>query len=160
MKKISETITINATTETVFRYIDNINNTGWHMMKRSMPLMGSKLNLEILSENKSRPGAIYRWYGKILGLTIDFSETVTKWVPNKEKAWQTIGVPKIIIMSNYEMRFLVEPFGEKTRLIFEINYDLPRSPFWKFIGFLLDGWYSRWCLKNMIKGAKDNLERR
>ena len=159
MKKISETVTINAPAETVFGYVDDINNTGWHMMENSMPLMGSKLNLEILSENKSGLGATYRWYGKVLGLTVDFSETVTKWVLNKERVWHTIGFPKIIIMSNYEMRFLIEPLGQKTHLISEISYDLPNPLFWKFLGFLLAGWYSQWCLKNMTKDTKDNLEK-
>ncbi|MCL5985366.1 MAG: SRPBCC family protein [Actinobacteria bacterium] len=158
MKTITETTEIKASADVVFAYVDDIHNTGWHMMKSSMPLMGSKLNLEILSQNPTGAGATYRCYGKVLGLTIDFTETVIKWIPGKERVWRTIGKPKIIIMKNYEMWFTIEPIGSETRLTFGITYDLPRSLFWKMIGLLLAGWYSRWCLENMCSDAKKALE--
>ena len=42
---------IYATPAEVFAYMDNIGNTGMHMTKSSMPMMGSKLELKQLSEN-------------------------------------------------------------------------------------------------------------
>lgn len=39
------------TPEKVFAYMDSIGNTGAHMTKRSMAMMGSKLKLTQLSEN-------------------------------------------------------------------------------------------------------------
>jgi hypothetical protein len=158
MKTITETVEIAARPEAVFSYADDIRNIGWHMTESSMPLMGSKLNVQIVSKNPTGLGASYRWYGKVMGLTIDFTETVTKWVRNKERVWSTIGEPQIIIIGNYEMWFNLEPAGAKTRLTFGIRYDLPRPLFWRLVGFLLGGPYSRWCLKNMCGDAKKALE--
>lgn len=149
---------INASPETVFRYVDDIRNTGWHMTKASMPLMGSKLNLEILSKNSSGEGATYRWCGKVMGFTIDFTETVTKWIVNKEKRWKTVGEPRLVIISNYEMWFLVEPVSGQTKLTFGINYELPEPVLWRFLGWLLADWYCKWCLDHMTTDGKKALE--
>ena len=158
MKTLKQEIEIKSSPEKVFAYADDIHNTGWHMSKSSMPMMGSKLKLEILSKNPTGEGAVYRWSGKVMGLTIDFSEIVTKWVKNKERVWKTIGQPKIIIISNYEMWFFTDPSEKNTKLTFGISYDLPKDIFGFILGFLLADWYSKWCLNNMCQGAKDALE--
>lgn len=109
-------IGIRASPERVFAHMDDIANVGWHMEgKRSMPMMGGKLHLQKLSENATGVGATYRWYGKVLRMTIDFKETVTKWIENKEKVWSTIEDPKMIIMSKYEMRLHLSPTEKAQR---------------------------------------------
>jgi hypothetical protein len=158
MKSALKSVLINASPEAVFRYVDDIRNIGWHMTKSSMPLMGSKLNLEIVSPNQSGKGASYRWSGKVMGFTIDFLETVTTWQPNEEKRWRTVGEPRLVIISNYEMCFLVSPADGQTRLTFGIAYDLPQALLWRFLGWLLVGWYCNWCLGHMIADAKNALE--
>lgn len=158
MKTIIEKVDIHAPVSAVFSHVDDIRNTGWHMTESSMPLMGSKLNLEIISKKPTGLGATYRWYGKVMGLTMDFTETVTQWERNRARVWKTIGKPRIIIMGNYEMWFNLKPVGDKTRLTFGIAYDLPRSFFWKIVGLLLAAPYSRWCLRNMCRDAKEALE--
>lgn len=154
----SQTIQINKKVAQVFAYIDDIHNTGWHMEKSSMPMMGSKMTVETISEQKSGLGATYRWTGKVMGLRIDFTETITRWVKNKERVWQTIGDPQIIIMGNYVMGFFLKPILESTQLTFEIDYELPKPLFWSLVGRLLSPWYSRWCLSNMCNDAKATLE--
>ena len=47
--------------------------------------------LEILSDQATGFGATYRYSGTMMGLSIDFSESVTKYVPPREKVWRTIG---------------------------------------------------------------------
>jgi len=158
MRTVTASSLIDAPTETVFRYVDDIRNTGWHMTKSSMPLMGSKLSLEILSRNASGEGATYRWYGRVIGFAIDFKETVTKWIANKEKRWKTVGMPRLVIISNYEMWLLVEPVTWQTKLTFGISYDLPEPLFWRFMGWLLADWYCKWCLRHMTEDAKKALE--
>lgn len=158
MKTLNKSTIINASPEKVFKHVDDIHCTGMHMSKSSMTMIGSKLNLEILSKNPTGLGATYRWYGKVMGLTMDFSEIVTKWIVNKERIWATIGSPKLIIMSGYEMSFALEPIGDKSKLTFVISYDLPKPLFWNIIGLLLADWYSKWCLKNMCQDAKAALE--
>ena len=55
MNTVSETVDIRAPAESVFGYVDDIRNVGWHMTERSsMAMRGSRLKLEILSEHARR----------------------------------------------------------------------------------------------------------
>jgi hypothetical protein len=159
---VTKTAQILAPAERVFAYVDDIRNVGWHMTERSsMAMMGSRLKLEILSKQPTGLGATYRYSGTMIGLSLDFSETVTKYLPNREKIWHTVGEPQLLIISSYEMRLAVEPLSaSSSRLTISIAYDLPRSPFWRLVGRLLAGPYSRWCLRRMVGDAKRALEMR
>lgn len=91
MSTVTETVQILAPAERVFGYVDDMRNVGWHMTERSSSAMlGSRLKLEILSEQATGPGATYRYSGKMMGLTLDFSESVTKYVPDR-RAWRRLG---------------------------------------------------------------------
>jgi hypothetical protein len=160
MRTVSEIVDIQVPAETVFAYVDDIRNVGWHMTERSsMPMFGSRLKLDILSEKPTGLGATYRYSGRLLGLSLDVSESVTKYVPNREKIWRTIGHPRLLIIASYEMRIAVEPLSAgSSRLTISIAYDLPRSPIWRLVGRLLAGPYSRWCLRQMVGDAKRALE--
>jgi len=112
VNKLSRSVTIEAPSERVFAYVDDIRNLARHMSEsRSMPMMGSKLKLEIMTPETTGVGALYRYSGRMMGLTIDFSETVTQYVAGREKAWRTIGEPQLLIIAGYEMRVLVEPIS-------------------------------------------------
>src|SRR4029453_1540050 len=105
MTTVTEAVEIEAPAERVFRYVDDMRNVGWHMTDRSsMAMLGSRLKLEILSEQPTGLGATYRYSGTMMGLALDFSESVTKYVPNREKVWRAIGEPRLLIISAYQMR--------------------------------------------------------
>src|SRR5213594_439015 len=160
MKTVSETVEIRAPAETVFAHVDDIRNVGWHMTERSsMAMMGSRLRLELLSDQPTGLGAIYRYSGTMLGLTIDFSESVTKYVPPREKVWRTIGEPRLLFIASYEMRVAVEPLSpSSSRLTISIVYELPRSGFWRIVGLVLVRSYSRSCLRRMCRDTQRVLE--
>jgi uncharacterized membrane protein len=162
MTAVTEAVDIEAPAQSVFSYVDDIRNVGWHMTDRSsMAMLGSRLKLEILSEQPTGLGATYRYSGKTMGLSLGFSESVTKYVPNREKVWRTVGTPRLLIIDAYEMRVAVEPLSATaSRLTISITYELPRSPFWRVIGRLLAGPYSRWCLRRMLGDTKRSLESR
>ncbi len=98
MKTLQKKITVHASPEKVFTYMDNISNTGMHMTKSSMPMMGGKLELKQLSENTTGLNSKFRWTGKMMGFTVDFTVVVSKWIKDKEKVWETIGEAKMIIL--------------------------------------------------------------
>jgi len=156
---VSKTVQVNASPEVVFSHLDDIRNVGQHMSERSMALMGNKLELSIL-DGREGVGAIYAWKGEVLWMPIDIKETVTRWVENREKSWRTTGEQKIIILDGYEMRFSLSPWEGGTKLSFEIEYTLPRNPLNWVLGRLLASWYCRWCLNNVVDGAKEYLEQR
>ena len=85
MKTLQRKIIINAPPTKVFIYMDNTGNTGMHMIKSSAMMMGNKLQLQQLSENKTGANAKFRWFGKMMGFKMDFTVEVTKWIKDKEK---------------------------------------------------------------------------
>ena len=161
MITVTETADIRAPAEDVFAYVDDIRHVGWHMTERSSMAMGSRLKLEILSKRPTGPGATYRYSGRMMGLFLEFSESVTRYIPNREKVWSTIGKPRLLIISSYEMRLAVEPLSAaSSRLTISIAYELPQSAFWHIVGRLLAGPYSTWCLRQMVGDAKRAIEMR
>ena len=138
--------------------MDNINNTGMHMTKSSKPMMGSRLELKQLSENATGLNSKFRWFGKMMWFTMDFTVVVTKWIKNKEKVWETIGEAKMIIMGWYQMRLVISPEGANTKAELSIAYTKPKNIFLKFIAFFLAPLYANWCLNNMLKDSKKMLE--
>jgi len=162
MPTLSRSVSIAVPVARVFAYVDDIRNLARHMSESgSMPMMGSKLKLEIMTPELTGVGAVYRYSGRMMGLTIDFSETVTKYVAGREKVWRTIGQPQLLIMAGYEMRVLVEPVSPaSSRLTIGIDYELPRVGVWRALGWTLAGAYSRWCLTSMVEGSKLDLEQK
>jgi hypothetical protein len=161
MPVLGRSATINAPAERVFSYVDDIRNLARHMSERgSMPMMGSKLDLEIVSPRPTGVGAVYRYSGRVLGLVIEFEERVTRYVPGREKIWRTIGTPRLLILDSYEMRVQVEPVGtERTKLTITIDYALPRAGLWRALGRLLAPSYAKWCLESKIEGTVRDLAR-
>jgi 2TM family of unknown function (DUF5676) len=158
MKTLTKTIVINSTPERVFETVDDLGVTGMHMTQSSAMMMGSKLNLEYLSENHTGLGSKYRWTGKMMGMKMDFTVIVAKWIKGAEKIWETVGEAKMIIYSWYQMRLFLSQTENKTVANLSITYKKPKSPFLKFISFLFADWYCKWCLKNMLNDTKRILE--
>ena len=159
MKTYSKEIIIQSSPEKVFNQMDDFSKTGMHMSESSMMMMGSKLNLQQLSSNATGIGAKYRWYGKMMGMTIDFEEAVTKWQPPTLKEWETIGEAKIIIMSWYRMWFEIFPDQRGTLAKLSISYLPPKEWYYKILSFFFARWYCRWCLNNMLNDTKKALEK-
>lgn len=156
LRSAGETVDIEASADDVFAYVDDMENVGWHMTDRSsMAMMGSRLTLELLSPHRTGVGAVYRYSGRILGFILDFSQTVTKYVPGREKVWRTIGEPRLLILGSYEMRLVVEPRSPaSSRLTISIVYELSRAWGWWLVAVVVAGWYSRWCLRQMCRDAR------
>lgn len=157
MKTLSRKESFSAPAEQVFKTIDDLGVTGMHMTKSSMMMMGSKLNLQFLTSNRTGSGSRYRWYGKMMGLTMDFTVAVTKWIKGVEKVWETVGNPRLIIYSWYRMRLVLTESNGKTEADLSIAYEKPKGFVNMILSFLLADWYCRWCLKKMLGDAKSVL---
>ena len=158
MKTLSRTENFLASTEQVFKTIDDLGVTGMHMTESSMMMMGSKLNLEFLTTNRTGLDSRYRWTGEMMGLTMDFTVEVTKWINGVEKVWETIGETKLIIYSWYRMKLLISEVNETTNAELSIAYEKPKGFFNKILCFFLADWYCRWCLKKMLGDARKAIE--
>jgi hypothetical protein len=158
MKTLTKKIYINASPEQVFNTVDDLGVTGMHMTQSSAMMMGSKLHLQYLTENQKGLGSKYRWTGQMMGMNMDFTVEVTKWVKGVEKVWETIGEAKMIIYSWYRMNLLVSKQGNRSLVELSITYTKPKGWFARIISFLVAEWYCRWCLNNMLTDAKRVLE--
>ena len=159
MKTLKRIETYRATPEKVFQCIDDLGVTGMHMTKSSMPMMGGKLDLNFLTANHTGLGSKYQWTGKVVGMTMDFTVKVTKWVKDKEKIWETIGDPKMIIYSWFRMNLEISTSLDDTQAELSITYEKPKGWLNRFLSFFLADWYCRWCLKNMLDDSKKTLDR-
>ena len=135
MKTFKKNLLIQSSPEKVFAFMDNIGNTGMHMTKSSMPMMGSKLELKQLSENATGLNSKFRWTGKMMGFTMDFTVVVSKWIKDKENVWETIGKAKMIILGWYQMQLVILPERENTKAELSIAYTNPKNIFFKIISF-------------------------
>ena len=158
MKIKSKSILINSPAEKVFAYMDNLGNTGMHMMENSAMMMGSKLQLQQLSQNATGLNSKFRWFGKMMGFSMDFTVVVTKWITDQEKIWETVGTAKMIILKWYRMGLVISNEGQNTKAELSIAYTTPDNIFLRFISFFLAPWYANWCLNNMLKDSKKHLE--
>ncbi|MBI1780768.1 MAG: SRPBCC family protein [Sphingobacteriales bacterium] len=159
MKTIERTEIFNAMPEQVFKCIDDLGVSGMHMTKSSMMMMGSKLNLEYLTEKHAGPGTKYRWMGKMMGMPMDFTVEVTKWIAGKEKIWETIDNPKMIIYSWHQMHLITTPmYNNGTEAELSISYEKPKGFFYKILSFLFADWYCNWCLNRMLDDVKLTIE--
>jgi hypothetical protein len=157
MKTHTRTESFAATSEQVFNTLDDLGVTGMHMTESSMMMMGSQLNLKFLTPQKTGLGSRYRWSGKMMGLTMDFTVMVTKWVDGEEKVWETVGPEKLIIYSWYRMILHVNQLGKKSLAQLSITYEEPTGFLNRILCFLLADWYCRWCLRRMLGDAKKKL---
>jgi hypothetical protein len=159
MRTISKTEVYNAAPSQVFKCIDDLGITGMHMIKSSSMMMWGKLDIVFLTENHTGVGSRYKWTGKMMGLYMDFTVEVTKWVPGVEKAWETIGDARLIIYSWYRMQLVITEIpGGVSQAELSISYKRPVKVFYKLLSFLFADWYCKWCLKKMLGDAKIALE--
>jgi hypothetical protein len=158
MKTIKRTETYDAEPADVFLHLDNLGITGMHMTKSSAMMMGSKLHLDYLTKNHTGLGSKYRWTGTMMGMKMDFTVEVTKWIRGVEKVWETVGQARMIIYSWYRMHLLVTSNEIKTNTELSITYEKPKGWFARSISFLFADWYCNWCLKNMLSDSKRKIE--
>lgn len=158
IKTYSQSLLIHGDSHQVFQFMDDLAKTGMHMTKRSMMMMGSKLTLEDITQSGTGIGSTFHWYGKMMGMKIDFTETITEWKVDQSKKWDTIGDAKLIIFSWYQMGFDLKPFGKDTEATLWIKYKTPKGWFDLLLSVLFAKWYCRWCINNMLQDTKAHVE--
>jgi hypothetical protein len=124
------------------------------MSRPSLAMAGGRLRVERLSANTTGEGATYRSWGRVLGLRIDFTTTVVRWVMDREKVWRTTGEPRLVVIRHFEMRFATAPLDGGTDLTLALAYDLPARGAGWLLGRLLAGPYARWCVRRIVRDGQ------
>ncbi|MDF3032007.1 MAG: 33-cGAMP-specific phosphodiesterase 2 [Moraxellaceae bacterium] len=143
---------VHATAPQVFEYLDDPLRLGAHMGRSSWMMAGSKMAYELDAGEGRATGSHIRMTGTMLGQHLALDEVVTCHQPPAAKQWRTTGHPRLLIIGHYAMGFTIQPAKESCRLTVFIHYSLPTGP-WRLAGWLLAGFYTRWCVRSMVRDA-------
>ena len=146
-------VLIGAPSEQVFAYVDDHEQFASHMNESSWMMGGGRMVTELDGRRGKAVGSHIRMSGTVFGMRLFLDEVVTLRTPPIEKAWETVGIPRLLVIGPYEMGFHVRPEAGGTRLYVFIDYDLPQKWFGKVLGWMFGGFYARWCVRQMLNGA-------
>lgn len=145
-------VTLNASPETAFAYLDDFRKLSAHMEKSSAMTMGSKMRITTDALDGRAVGSRVRMGGKMLGMTLSLEEVVTERQPPFKKAWQTVDA-KLLVIGQYQLGFVLSPSGDRSLLRVFIDYELPHQGFARWLGKLFGKTYARWCVERMVNDA-------
>ena len=144
---------VTASADALFRHLDDHKRLASHMSQSSWMTAGSTMDIKPDAAAGQAEGSHIRLRGRVLGISISVEEVVTEHEPPIRKVWETIGVPKLLVIGHYKMGFEITPQGPSTLLRVFINYDLPQPLLTRLLGYLFSGFYARWCTESMAKDA-------
>jgi len=150
-----ETALLRARIEDVFGYVDDHARFSSHMSNMSWMMGGGAMDVSVDAGHGQQVGSHIRLSGKAFGVTIFVDEVVTKYEPPRAKTWGTVGTPKLLVIGHYRMHIEIEPQDGHSLLCVSIDYDLPIKNVW--LGRLFGEVYAKWCVRQMIKGARDHF---
>ena len=142
-----------ANADALFLHMDDHNRLASHMSQSSWVMAGSTMDIELDAAKGQAEGSHIRLSGRVLGIPIFVEEVVTEHQSPFNKVWETIGVPKLLVIGDYKMGFEITPQGTSSLLHVFINYNLPEPLLMRLLGHVLGGFYARWCTESMAKDA-------
>lgn len=157
LKHYEENISINASPEEVFKYVDDHSSFSAHMSKSSWMMGGGSMDTQADEKRGQEVGSHIRMNGKVLGVKIFLDEVITEHKPPFSKAWQTVGDLNLLVIGHYRMGLRVSPENSRSKLKVYIDYELPRSFETRFLGLLFGGTYAKWCVNQVINGVKEHF---
>ncbi len=138
----------------LFAVLDDPARFGAHMSKPSAAMLGGSMSYELDAGKGQTVGSVIRMTGRVLGLKLSVSETVTERHPPVRKVWETTGEPRLLILSWYRMGFRIAPEGGGSRLTVFIDYRLPNTVVWGILSRVSGPAYARWCLDRIVADAQ------
>lgn len=149
---------VDAPADRVFAYLDDPKALSAHMGKSSAMMMGSRMSMKVDADDGRVVGSKIRMDGRMLGMSLSLDEVITERLVPFRKAWQTIGVPKLLVIAHYRMGFELTRHGDGSQVRVFIDYRLPSEAPGSWLGRLLGGVYARWCTKQMADGASRHFD--
>lgn len=152
----ARTAAVAATPDELFAYVDDHEQLAAHMMRSSTMMAGSRMALQLDDKQGRAVGAVITMSGRMLGLDLSLEEVVTEREPPLRKIWETVGQPKLYVIGHYRMGFTIAQTDCRTMLTVFIDYNFP-SGLLVWLGWLLGGFYARWCVVNMTDGVAEHF---
>lgn len=142
-----------ASAEQVFARIDDHTRLSEHMSGSSWMMGGGRMTVEMDDGGGRRVGSRIRLAGTVLGVALSVEEVVTEHRPPYTKKWETIGMPRLLVIGAYRMGLELTPRGEHSELRVFIDYELPAGLLGRCLGRWLGPVYAKWCTQQMVEDA-------
>lgn len=88
-------INVNAPAAQVFAHLDDQRRLSAHMSQSSWMMVGSRMDFEFDAAEGRAVGSKISLRGRVLGVPLSVDEVVTVHTPPSQKAWETIGTPRL-----------------------------------------------------------------
>ena len=160
MRHQEAVVSLQASPDAVFAFVDDHSRLSSHMNRSSWMLGGGQMRIEIDEQKGQVVGSHIRLSGRVFGFRLFLDEVVTRRNPPHEKVWETVGRPKLLVIGAYRMGMEIGAEPQGTRLRVLIDYDLPSGRIGRLLGLLFGGMYARWCVNQMIDGARAHFRSR
>jgi hypothetical protein len=156
-RHFADKVTLNAGAAEVFSYGDDFSRLSSHMNKSTTMMMGGSMTTSLDAARGQTIGSRVTMSGKMMGIELSLEEVVTERLPPRHKAWETVGSPRLLVIGSYRLGFDVVSKNNASDLRVFIDYDLPPSPASRWLGYLFGPIYAKWCVRQMINGARDHF---
>ena len=137
----------------LFAHLDDHARLSSHMSKSSWMMAGGRMDTQVDEGHGQRVGSRIRIAGSVLGINVAVDEVVIERDSPRRKVWETTGVPRLLVIGPYRMGFEITPTDDAARLRVFIDYSLPAGSLSRWLGYLLGGYYARWCTERMVHDA-------
>jgi|SRR3989344_632506 len=146
-----ESVVIPANAVMLFAYLDDHSRLSSHMSKSSWMMGGGKMENFLDEGRGQKVGSHIRLTGRAFGIKIFLDEVITHYQPALQKAWETVGDLKLLVIGYYKMKFEIKPKNSESVLQVSIDYDLPQTNIW--LGYIFGKSYAKWCVRRILKDA-------
>lgn len=127
------------------------------MSQSSWMMGGGRMSVELDEARGQAVGSHIRLTGRVLGLQLFLDEVVTVRQPPSVKVWETVGLPRLLVIGPYRMGIGITPDSSGSVFRVFIDYELPYGSMAHWLGYLFGGLYAKWCVKQMLRGATEHF---
>lgn len=151
-------IAVPAPIDRVFAYLDDHARLSSHMRKPSWQMGGGRMLVQLDGAQGKAVGSRIRLAGRVWGIPLAVDEVVTERRVPTSKVWETVGVPRLLVIGSYRMGFQVTtaPAGSLVRVFIEYQLPVPRVA--RCLGCLLGRFYAAWCTERMAVDARRHFQ--
>ncbi|MBO9670714.1 MAG: hypothetical protein J7485_09375 [Sphingobium sp.] len=153
----AKTVAVRAKPDALFAYVDDHERLASHMMRSSMMMAGNRMEISFDDKQGRAIGAVIGMSGRMLGINLELKEVVTERIDSESKVWETIGTPRLYVIGHYRMGFSMARQDDGSAFTVFIDYNHPEGA-WAWLGWLLGGFYSRWCVVSMADGVAAHFD--
>jgi hypothetical protein len=143
--------------DVLFSYLDDHAQLAAHMSKSFWMMLGSRMAIELDASQGHAVGAHICLAGRVLGIPLSVEEVVIERQPPLRKVWQTVRIPRLLVIGDYRMGFEIRPLASSVSLRVFIDYALPTKFPGSALGPLLGAFYARWCTASIAQDAANRF---